>query len=91
MVPRTIIVQVIHMVEYYDYVLGLVPLALVGLTALLHVIGVATLVAIPVGATVASLVVGHALFINGPTDRPAGRPDDAPTHSSPRRTPINAD
>jgi hypothetical protein len=90
MTPRTIIVRVVHIVEYYDYVLGLVPLALVGITAVLHVIGVATLVAIPVGSVVASLVVGHALFINGPTDRPAGRPDDTPTHSA-GRTPVNAD
>jgi len=78
------------MAEYYDYVLGLVPLALVGITALLHVIGVATLVAVPVGASVASLVVGHALFVNSPVDRSAGTPDDTPT-SSAGRGPINAD
>jgi hypothetical protein len=88
--PRIIIVWVFHMAEYYDYVLGLVPLALVGITALLHVIGVATLVAVPAGAAVASLVVGHALFVNGPVDRSAGTPDDTPTRSA-VRTPINAD
>jgi len=78
------------MVEYYDYVLGLVPVTLVGITALLHAIGVATLVAVPAGAAVSSLVVGHALFVNGPTDRPVGRPDDTPTRSA-GRAPINAD
>jgi len=75
------------MVEYYDYVLGLVPLALVGITGVLHVIGVSTLIAIPVGATVAGLVVGHALFVNSPVDAP----DDATTRSSAGRTPMNAD
>jgi hypothetical protein len=54
------------MTGYYDYVLGLIPGALVGITALLDAAGVDPLVAMPVGAAVAALVVGHALFVNGP-------------------------
>jgi len=54
------------MPEYYDYVLGFVPLALVGLTGVLRVAGVDPLIAIPVGATAAAVAVGHALFVNGP-------------------------
>ncbi|RMB18102.1 hypothetical protein ATH50_1549 [Haloplanus aerogenes] len=80
-----------HMIDYYDYVLGFVPLALVGITAVLSAIGVDTLLAVPVGATVAGLAVGHALFVNGPVVRPADAPDDAPARSSTRQTPINAD
>jgi hypothetical protein len=55
------------MVQYYDYVLGVIPLVLVGLTALLSAAGFELTVAIPVGAGVAALIIGHALFINMPT------------------------
>jgi hypothetical protein len=76
------------MVGYYDYVLGVVPLALVGITAALRAVGVESLVAIPVGAAAASLVVGHALFVNGPVDRAVG---ETPGRSSTGQSPINAD
>jgi len=55
------------MVQYYDYVLGVIPLVLVGLTALLTLIGVELTAAITVGAGVAALIIGHALFVNMPT------------------------
>ncbi|MFB6101565.1 MAG: hypothetical protein ABEJ73_03270 [Haloplanus sp.] len=67
------------MIGYYDYVLGLVPFALVGLPGALVAAGVDFLTAVPVGATVASLVVGHALFVNGPIRRPA---DDSSVSSA---------
>lgn len=79
------------MVEYYDYVLGFVPLALVGLTAVLRAAGVETLIAVPIGAAAASLAVGHALFVNGPVADPADVPDDAPAQSPAGQSPINAD
>jgi hypothetical protein len=56
------------MVGYYDYVLGLVPLTLLGLTGLLFVGGLQLTTAVPLGAGVSGLVVGHALFVNGPVD-----------------------
>jgi hypothetical protein len=94
--PVEIILWVVHMPEYYDYVLGFVPLALVGITAVLHAVGVDLLVAVPVGATTAGLAVGHALFVNGPVaDRSDTLVDDAPARSSSTsvtdRSPINAD
>ena len=54
------------MAQYYDYVLGVIPLLLVGLTGILSVAGLAFTAALPVGAGVAALVIGHALFVNIP-------------------------
>lgn len=84
------------MPEYYDYVLGFVPLALVGITAVLHVFGVDLLVAIPAGATAASLAVYHALFVNGPVDERVDSliedaPARSPSASATDRQPMNAD
>ena len=56
------------MMGYYDYVLGLIPLTLLGLTGLLVLSGMGVTTAVPLGAGVSGLVVGHALFINGPVD-----------------------
>jgi len=39
---------------------------LVGITALLTVAGLDLTAAIPVGAGVAALIIGHALFVNMP-------------------------
>jgi hypothetical protein len=80
-----IIMQVVRMPEYYDYVLGVVPLALIGLTGVLRVAGVDLLVAVPVGAATAGLAVGHALFINGPVEGAT----DASVDDSPARSPSS--
>ena len=56
------------MTRYYDFILGLIPLALVSVTAVLNVSGIALSTAVPLGAGVAVLLVGHALFVNGPVD-----------------------
>lgn len=74
------------MTGYYDYVLGLIPGAFVGITALLGVAGVDRLVAMPVGAAVAAVIAGHALFVNGPvtTDRET-------TGAATDHAPMNAD
>jgi hypothetical protein len=63
------------MADYYDYVLGFVPSALVVVTATLNAAGVAFPVAMSAGAAVASLALGHAVFVNGPSDELAS--DDA--------------
>ncbi|MFC7230234.1 hypothetical protein ACFQMM_21220 [Saliphagus sp. GCM10025308] len=66
------------MAGYYDIVLGLIPVALLGITAALTVVGVSLTAAVPISATVAIGVIGHAMFVNGPVDSvedaPATRP-----------------
>jgi hypothetical protein len=54
------------MTRYYDFVLGLIPAVMFGLTAILFVAGVQLTMAVPVGAGAAVLVIGHALFVNVP-------------------------
>jgi len=92
MTAEKIIVRVVHMTDYYDYVLGFVPLALVGITAVLGAAGVDFPLAVLVGAATASFAVGHALFVNGPVQERLAV-DEAPVHSSTAtdRPPINAD
>jgi hypothetical protein len=70
------------MANYYDFVLGLVPVSMVSVTALFTLIGVELALAVPVGAGVSGVVVAHALFVNGPTaDAPA------PVADAPARAP----
>lgn len=56
------------MTRYYDIVLGLIPLALLGITGTLTVAGLSLTSAVPVAATVAVGLIGHAMFVNGPVD-----------------------
>ena len=56
------------MAGYYDIVLGLVPVALLGITAALTVVGVSLTSAVPVGAFVALGIIGHSMFVNSPVD-----------------------
>jgi hypothetical protein len=56
------------MAGYYDYVLGLIPLALFGVTTLLYALGIPLTAATPVGAGSAMLLVGHAMFVRAPVD-----------------------
>ena len=56
------------MTRYYDLVLGLIPVALLGVTAALTVVGVSTTTAVPIGALIAIGLIGHALFVNAPID-----------------------
>jgi hypothetical protein len=51
---------------YYDLVLGVIPLSLAGLTALLLVGGASLSVAVPLASVVTVGVMGHAMFVNGP-------------------------
>ena len=61
------------MAGYYDVVLGLIPLSLVGLTALLSTTGLSLSVAAPLASTVAVGLIGHAMFVNAPV---VGTADD---------------
>jgi hypothetical protein len=57
------------MAGYYDYVLGLIPLALLGISGLLHLGGgVAITAAVPAGAGAAVALIAHALFVRTPLD-----------------------
>lgn len=66
------------MAEYYDYVLGIIPASMVAVTALLLVAGLGVTTAVPLGAGTSAVVVGHALFVNGPTSVPT-EPSPAPS------------
>ena len=56
------------MTGYYDFILGLIPLSLIGITAVLSVAGFSITSAVPFAASVPVLLIGHALFVNGPVD-----------------------
>jgi hypothetical protein len=67
------------MTGYYDYVLGLIPATLFAVTIALLVLGIPLNAAVPVGGGASALLVGHALFINGPVDDTPKVPDAAAT------------
>jgi len=71
------------MTGYYDIVLGLIPVALVGISAALAVVGISLTAAVPIAAVVAMAIIGHAMFINAPADVT----EDAQTP----RPPLNAE
>lgn len=54
------------MTEYYDIVLGLIPLSLIGVGGGLYVVGIGLTGALIVGSLIAAGLIGHAMFINGP-------------------------
>ncbi|EMA41240.1 hypothetical protein [Halococcus hamelinensis] len=54
------------MAQYYDYILGLIPLALGGITTLLVALGVSITLAVPLAAAVAVALIGHGLFVRSP-------------------------
>ena len=66
------------MTGYYDYVLGLIPAALIGVTASLTLIGLSSTAALPTGAVAAATVMAHAVFVRAPVDD-----GDAPADASP--------
>ncbi|MFB6303562.1 MAG: hypothetical protein ABEH47_00225 [Haloferacaceae archaeon] len=65
------------MAGYYDYVLALIPLTLLAVAAALLGTGWTLSAAVPVAGGSSALLIGHALFVNGPvasaeTDGDAG-------------------
>ncbi|MFB6070749.1 MAG: hypothetical protein ABEJ76_06970 [Halanaeroarchaeum sp.] len=70
------------MTEYYDLVLGLIPLALLGLGGGLHVAGLALTTALTIGGLFAVGLVGHALFVNGPVSLGESAPGSTATNTS---------
>lgn len=69
------------MTGYYDLILGLIPLSLIGVTAALSVVGFSVTSAVPLAATVPVALIGHALFVNSPVDD-AQSPSDTVESSS---------
>ena len=56
------------MTGYYDIVLGLIPLAMAGITGGLTLAGFALTTAIPLASVVAVGLIGHAMFVRAPVD-----------------------
>ena len=82
------------MTGYYDYILGLIPLALLGITGTLVVAGLQLTTAVPMAAGVSALLTGHALFVNGPSSpRPIPRQSErsGPADASPAPSVLDAD
>jgi len=63
-VPECIIDYI--MTRYYDLILALIPVALLGIGGALLVAGVPQPVAISLAGTTAVGMIGHAIFVNGP-------------------------
>jgi hypothetical protein len=57
--------------NYYDAILGLIPVVLAGVAGGLLAIGFELTVATPLAALGAITLIGHAMFVNGPTDDPS--------------------
>ena len=68
-----------HMVGYYDYVLAVIPVTLLGLGGALFAAGVSMVFAVVVASGVTLGVIGHAMFVRAPGTTPAGEtvPDAA--------------
>lgn len=76
------------MSEYYDVVLGLIPLALLGITGGLTIAGVQLTTAVTLAGVVAISLIAHALFVNGPVD-PAPATTNTATNTT--NAPVDAD
>lgn len=60
----------IFMTGYYDLVLGLIPLALAGITGVLVFSGLELTTAVPLASIVSVGLIGHAMFVRAPVDSP---------------------
>lgn len=54
------------MTDYYDAVLALIPLTLIGVTVGLLGVGFSLTAAVPIGASLSVLLIGHAMFVRAP-------------------------
>ncbi|MDT3434576.1 hypothetical protein [Haloarcula sp. 1CSR25-25] len=73
------------MTGYYDIILGLIPLAMAGITAILYVGGFALTTAIPMASVVTVGLIGHAMFVRAPVD-PV--PNESPTQQTTQSDPL---
>lgn len=63
---------------YYDFVLGVIPVSMVSVPAMLFIIGFPFAVSIIVGSFVSVALVGHAMFVHPPTDTIVPKTKDDP-------------
>lgn len=79
------------MTGYYDIVLGVIPLSLAGLTALLFVAGMSLSVSIPLASVVTLGVMGHAMFVRAPVGQSATETNQQSTADSTTGPAYSAD
>jgi hypothetical protein len=72
------------MAGYYDVVLGLIPLTLIGVSGGLVATGMALSVAVPLAGLVVIALIGHAMFVRTPgrDTGPAPAPDPPEINSA---------
>jgi len=63
--------------DYYDAVLGLIPLSVGGISVALLWVGLTMSLAFSTGALIAAGLIGHAMFVRTPGRRPVDA--DAPS------------
>ena len=56
------------MAGYYDAILALIPGVLIGLTAVLALIGLSLTHAVPIASLASFALIGHAMFIKAPVN-----------------------
>lgn len=54
------------MTSYYDLILALIPVSMIGLSAALLAVGFSLTTAVPIAASLAVGLIGHAMFVRAP-------------------------
>lgn len=72
-------INLVQMSRYYDIILGLIPIALFGITGALVASGYGVTTAAPVGATVSMALMGHAMFVRAPVGGKSRETTDSKT------------
>jgi len=67
--------------DYYDLVLGLIPLGLATIASTLFLSGVALTGAVAVASAFAAGLIGHAMFVRAPVDPTSETVTDAPARA----------
>lgn len=70
--------MMIDMADYYDLVLGAIPLTVASIAGSLLVAGVAAALAVAVASTAAAGLVGHAMFVRTPGSEVVEEPTPTP-------------
>ncbi|GAB3681814.1 hypothetical protein GCM10028857_06650 [Salinarchaeum chitinilyticum] len=71
------------MTGYYDAVLALIPVALLGIGGALLVAGVPQPIAVSVAGVASVGMIGHAIFVKGPVASTTGTPANDAQSGSP--------
>jgi hypothetical protein len=75
------------MTDYYDIILGLIPLTVGGVTAVLAAVGLSVSLAVSVGSLLSVGLIGHAMFVRAPVGEAPSRSggDVPPSDTAARR------